>query len=213
LVRRLLQQGEDGAVRNENRDLTVLFTDIVGFSTFSEDRPAEEVANYLNDHFKIVADAIEAEGGTVDKFIGDSVMAFWGAPDKQKDRAERACRAAQKISNNIAADNRQRMEMGNDPVHIRIGIHSGVATVGNIGSPGRINYTVVGDVVNVASRMEQLGKELIRDNRDVTVLITETTRSDLSDQFRPKSLGYHVVKGREEQIEVFDLIPSDKESQ
>ena len=211
LVRRLLHEGEGGWNTFENRNLTVMFTDIIGFSTYVEDMKAAEVAQYLNDHFAILAACIEETGGTVDKFIGDSVMAFWGAPEKLKDRAERACRCATLMRDRLTAENRRRAAAGQPLMRIRVGIHSGEATVGNIGSPDRVNYTVVGDMVNVAARMEQLGKELVTDARDVTVLITEATRQDLSAAFSPRSLGRHQVKGREQAVEVFDLLPPEDE--
>jgi len=207
LVRRLLEQGESATEPTDDRNLTVMFTDIVGFSDFAEDRPASEVAGYLNEHFRILSACVDETDGTVDKFIGDSIMAFWGAPEKLKDRAERACRAARLMQERLSAENDRRREAGEPTMRIRVGIHSGKATVGNIGAPDRVNYTVVGDMVNVAARMEQLGKELVTDGRDVTVLISDVTRQDLSDDFAPRSLGFQQVKGREEAIEVFDLLP------
>lgn len=207
LVRRLLEQGESATEPTDDRNLTVMFTDIVGFSELAEGLPASEVAGYLNEHFRILAACVDETGGTVDKFIGDSVMAFWGAPEKLKDRAERACRAARLMQERLSVENDRRRQAGEPTMRIRVGIHSGKATVGNIGAPDRVNYTVVGDMVNVAARMEQLGKELIKEKRDVVVLITDATRQDLSDDFAPRSLGFQQVKGREEEIEVFDLLP------
>jgi adenylate cyclase len=206
LVRQLLQSSDAAAIASGSRNLTVMFTDIVGFSTYSEDRPAAEVADFLNEHFALLTDCIEAEDGTVDKFIGDSVMAFWGAPDKQKGRATRACRAALAIRAAMERANATQRADGREPVRIRIGIHSGRATVGNIGSPDRLNYTAIGDMVNVAQRMEQLGKRLVPEGGDVTILITEATRADLGPGFEVRSLGRHAVKGREEAIEVFELV-------
>ena len=142
----------------ERRDMTVMFTDIPGFTTLSEQLSATEVANLLNDHFTLVAGCVEAEEGTIDKYIGDSVMAFWGAPSKQPDHAARAIRAALAIAETVRADNAIRRTDGRQEVRIRIGIHSGPALAGNIGAPGRINYTLVGDTVNAANRIEQLGK-------------------------------------------------------
>ncbi|MCC2111686.1 MAG: adenylate/guanylate cyclase domain-containing protein [Hyphomicrobiales bacterium] len=207
LVRRLLNQAGSGGIAHEDRQVTVLFTDIVGFSSLSEHEPAAAVAEFLNDHFRIVVGCIEANGGTVDKFIGDSVMAFWGAPEKHEHQAEAACTAAAEIAAAVKANNAERRAAGKPSVAVRIGIHSGLATVGNIGSPERINYTLVGDMVNVASRVEQLGRELVRDPRDATVLISGTTRAGLSGRFQPKSLGKHPVKGREAEIEIYDLLP------
>ncbi len=184
--------------------MTVMFTDIAGFSTISENMSAPEVAEFVNEHFAIVAKCIEDEEGTVDKFIGDSVMAFWGAPEKQKNRAERACRAALAMRAAINADNDRREGEGLARVRMRIGIHSGAATAGNIGAPGRLNYTVIGDMVNVGQRLEQLSKEVLPDD-EVAILFSDATRADLGADFAPKPVGKHHVKGREEKVEVFTL--------
>jgi class 3 adenylate cyclase len=126
--------------------------------------PAAEIADFLNHHFALVAKCVEAEGGTVDKYIGDSVMAFWGAPEPQPDHTERACRAAIGVSIALKSDNMARKREGKPPVRVRIGVHTGEVVVGNIGAPGRINYTIVGDTVNAASRLEQLCKGRCQSN-------------------------------------------------
>jgi class 3 adenylate cyclase len=207
LVRHILAGGDDATVSSDNRHLTVMFTDIVGFSGWAEGRPAAEVAAFLNRHFGLVAACIEAEGGTIDKFIGDAVMAFWGAPQKQKNRAERACRAALAMRAALAEDNRERVRRGEAPVGIRVGIHSGEATVGNIGSPDRLNYTVIGDMVNVANRLEQLAKTLLPPRPDTaSVLISEATLADLGPGFRTRPLGQQPIRGRAETLAVFELV-------
>jgi class 3 adenylate cyclase len=205
LVQQLIREGDLAALESDKRNLTVMFTDIVGYSAISEDKSAAEIADLLNQHFTIVAHAIEAEGGTVDKFIGDSVMAFWGAPEKQKNRAIRACRAALAIRDGIAADNRARAARGEPPVRMRIGIHSGEATVGNIGPPDRVNYTVIGDDVNVAQRLEQLGKE-VDPAAEVAIVISAATRADLEGRFETAPAGDLAVKGREAPVEVHRLL-------
>ena len=123
------------------RTVTVMFTDIRGFGALSQRLSAHEVADLLNDHFDLLSRQIEATGGTVDKFIGDSVMAFWGAPDEQPDHAERALRAAGLIREAMAADNAARKARGEAPIQVRIGINTGPAVVGNIGSsrPGQLH--------------------------------------------------------------------------
>jgi adenylate cyclase len=205
LVRKLLKYGSGPAIAHDDREITVLFSDIVGFSSLSEKKPAAEIAQFLNDHFRILVGCIEATGGTVDKFIGDSVMAYWGAPERDENQAEHACNAAIAIIDAIKQENRTKCLAGDKPVRIRIGIHSGVAAVGNIGSPERINYTIVGDIVNVASRIEQLGKEYSDDEAEVTVLLSGTTRIKLPKSFKTKHLGLHSVKGREEPIDVYKI--------
>jgi class 3 adenylate cyclase len=204
LARHLLKSGDTRALESELRHLTVMFTDIAGFSTASQEQDAAAVAAYLNHHFGIVNAHIEAEGGIVDKYIGDSVMAFWGAPEKLKNRAERACRAAIAIRDAIERDNDVCRAAGRSETRMRIGIHSGDATVGNIGSSSRINYTIIGDMVNVGQRIEQLGKVLAK-NEVVAILISETTRADLGPEFSPRSLGRHKLRGREGEMEIFAL--------
>jgi len=205
LVTRLMAGGEAGALPSVERDLTIMFTDIVGYTSVSEGRDAGAVAELLNRHFALVAACIEDEEGTVDKFIGDSVMAFWGAPDKQKNRAMRACRAALAIRDAVTADNKARAAAGLPTIRIRIGLHSGKVTVGNIGAPGRFNYTIVGDAVNVASRIEGQGRQHGRAGEDVTILISGETARDLDESFDPVRVGEVEIRGRGEPVELYRL--------
>ncbi len=204
VVRQLIREGDLSALESDDRHLTVMFTDIAGYSTIAEGKGAAEIAELLNQHFTIVTHAIEADGGTVDKFIGDSVMAFWGAPEKQKHRAIRACRAALCIRDGIAEDNKARVARGEPPVRVRIGIHSGQATVGNIGPPDRVNYTVIGDDVNVAQRLEQLGKQVSPD-AEVAILVSAATVADLDESFETEPAGEMAVKGRAQPVAVYRL--------
>jgi class 3 adenylate cyclase len=204
LVRKLMESGE---ARSEERVVTVMFTDIVGFTPQAEHMKTEEVADFLNHHFELVTACIEAEGGTVDKFIGDAVMAFWGAPERQEDHAARACRAARAIKNAIVLDNEERRKSGLSEVHMRIGIHTGPLIVGNIGSSGRLNYTVVGDTVNIAQRMEQYGKTLSPDQTDeVFILMTDATYAASQDQGAEK-IGDYQVRGRNDPVTIYRLDP------
>ena len=205
LVHQLMREGDLASLASDRRNVTVMFSDIAGYSTISEGKSAAEVAALLNRHFDILTSAIEAEGGTVDKFIGDSVMAFWGAPEKQKNRAIRACRAALAIREGIAADNRERRGRGEPPVRVRLGIHSGQATAGNIGPPSRVNYTVIGDDVNIAQRLEQLGKEVSPD-AEVAITVSASTMADLDGLFEVEPVGEMEVKGRAAPVAVYRLV-------
>ncbi|MEM9359180.1 MAG: adenylate/guanylate cyclase domain-containing protein [Pseudomonadota bacterium] len=208
LVRKLIQQDSHDATRSEEREVTVMFTDIAGFTSLSEGMPAPELAALLNEHFAQLADCIEAEDGTVDKFIGDSVMAFWGAPDSQPDHAERAARAARAILKTLNADNEKRAAQGQTPIQVRIGLHSGLVTVGNIGAPERINYTVIGDTVNVGQRLEQLAKDVVKtgqENSSVTVVASRATVDRLADPESWSKLGKQNLRGRGEEIEAFHM--------
>ena len=206
LVQRLIRHDGEEAVGSEERELTVLFTDVVGFTALSERSTAAEVASFLNEHFALLASCVEAESGTIDKFIGDALMAFWGAPDHQSDTAPRACRAAQAMARAVAADNERREAAGMLPIGIRIGIHTGPVVVGNIGAPGRINYTIVGDSVNIGQRLEALGKTL-GDGQPVSILISGATAERLDDGFALEPAGDFAVKGRSEPVKVYRLRP------
>ena len=203
LVHRLVRQGEDAMQSSVAREATVMFTDIVAFTRQSEAMTAPQTADFLNQHFAMLSRCVEAEDGTIDKFIGDSLMAFWGAPEAQPDHAARACRAALAIRAAVTADNQARVREGGDPVRVRIGVHSGEVIVGNIGAPGRINYTIVGDTVNTANRLEQLGKEIDEDGADTVILTSAATAASAGVEAR--ALGTHKIRGRQEEIEVFEL--------
>ena len=206
IVEHLIRHGDIQDANSDAQEITVLFTDVAGFSTISEDMSAPEVAAFVNHHFSLVVGCIEAEGGTVDKFMGDAVMAFWsGGADASESSANKACRAALAISSAIKADNTQRLVQGLSKVGIRIGIHTGMATVGNIGAPGRLNYTVIGDTVNVGQRLEQLGKEIYPQNNEISILISGPTVQQLDSNFNPVTAGNFKLKGRVGEIEVFTL--------
>lgn len=205
LVARLVKSGDVHTMTSDDRNITVMFTDIVKFSTISQGMSAREVAALVNHHFALIGECIDAEEGTIDKFIGDSVMAIWGAPEKQKNRAERACRAALAIASAIRKDNKERVAEGKPAISMRIGIHTGNATVGNIGAPGHINYTIIGDAVNIGQRLEQLCKEVYPQGTEVSILISGDTARDLGDTFQPIPAGRFELKGRAGDVEVFKL--------
>ena len=205
LVQRLISRGEPGGIPAVERTVTVMFTDIAGFTSQAERLSATDTAAFLNDHFSLLVPCIEAESGTVDKFIGDSVMAFWNAPEQQAHHADRACRAALAIRAAIRSENALRTGRGERPIRLRIGIHTGPAVVGNIGSAERVNYTVVGDTVNVAQRCEALGKELKQSDADVTILVSSQTRSALSQRIAMSCAGALPMKRRTGSIEVYQV--------
>jgi class 3 adenylate cyclase len=200
LMRHLLARGDPATMASETREVTVLFTDIVGFTSRTEQLSAEDSATFLNHHFGLISRCIEAEGGTIDKFIGDAAMALWNAAETQPDHAARAVRAAAAIRTALDADN-----AGLDrPVRLRIGIHSGPVVVGNIGSATRMNYTVVGDTVNTASRLEGLGRVLLPE-LEIAVLLSAATAAGLPASLPVTSLGLHSLRGRDAPTEVFAL--------
>ncbi|MBA4098707.1 MAG: hypothetical protein C0484_18335 [Rhodospirillum sp.] len=200
----LLMKSGDQLISRE-RDIVVLFTDIVGFSTISEGRSAAKVAALLNRHFGLLGTIIDQEGGTIDKYIGDSIMAFWGAPVDQEDSADRAVRSAQRIAQKLHVDNQRRARKGLKPLRIRIGIHKGPALVGNIGAPGRVNYTLVGDTVNVAQRLEQFGREIDDRDSDAIIVISGDLASALPPGAALIDRGEQLFHGRSSAMQVFQV--------
>jgi len=175
LVLRLMRGGNLGDLASQERLVTIMFTDIRGFSSMAQRMDAKQTAELLNEHFRLIGDCIEAEGGTVDKFVGDSVMAFWGAPEEAPDHAARALRVAKAMVAALEQDNAERLAAGQAPVGMRVAVHTGPVVVGNIGSKNRINYTIVGDAVNTAVRLEELAASLHDPDGAWIVLASEET--------------------------------------
>lgn len=204
LVMRLVKEGRVGT-GSEERELAVMFTDIVGFTTACEDMSAAEVADFINHHLTLVSDCIEREGGTIDKYIGDAVMAFWGAPQPLLDHAVRGCRAALAIRRAIEADNTKRRQQGMESVHVRIGLHMGPVVVGNIGSERRVNYSIIGDSVNVAARLESQGKELGDPSQEVGILASDTVLEAAGLISEAVEVGSVPLRGRTQAMRVYRL--------
>jgi adenylate cyclase len=181
-----------------------MFTDIAGFTTLSEHMDAASGARLLNHHFEILCRAVDAEGGTVDKFLGDGMLAFFGAPDRLKGHAAAAVRAAAAIREAMLQDNAAAETEGRPPLRVRIGIHTGPVIVGNIGAADRVNYTIIGDTVNVSQRLQGLAKELDPD-AEVSIVISGETASRLNDRFQTTPAGKHLLRGRGGAIEVFTV--------
>ncbi len=209
LVFRLMELGED-AVRSRRRDVTVMFSDIVEFTPHAENLPEQETADLLNHHFALLGACIDHEQGVIDKYIGDSVMAVWGGLSRMDDHADHAVRAALAIARVIGEDNAIRRAAGQPAIRVRIGLHSGPVVVGNIGAPGRVNFTVVGDTVNIAQRFEQLGKEFMKDGEEMVVLISGDTLAAVKDRealgVGPLTPMLRQVKGHDRPVEVYRLV-------
>ena len=209
LVFRLMELGED-AVRSRRRDVTVMFSDIVEFTPHAENLPEQETADLLNHHFALLGACIDHEHGVIDKYIGDSVMAVWGGLSRMDDHADHAVRAALAIARVIREDNAVRRAGGHPVIRVRIGLHSGPVVVGNIGAPGRVNFTVVGDTVNIAQRFEQLGKEFMKEGDEVVVLVSGDTLAAVKDRnalgVTPPEPVLRQVKGHDKPVEVYRLV-------
>ncbi len=185
------------------RETSILFADIVGFTARCETSPPEEIAAFLNQFFSLAADAVFEFGGTLDKFIGDAVMAFWGAPLPQDDHAERAVRSALLLMEGLEDWNARRRAAGEDSVSVRVAIHSGPVVVGDIGSATRVDYTVLGNTVNVAARLE--GSVA----KPGQIVIGETTQAAIAHVFETEHLGDVPLKGLSRKIAVYLVIPPD----
>lgn len=203
LVKRLLHSGTE-ATRSVEREITVMFSDVGGFTAMSEHLSAADVVKFLNEHFDLLCGQISLHGGTVDKFMGDGLMAFWGAPEADSEHASHALEAVNAIVCAFTKNNEVREKQGLKPLKLRIGLHTGRAVIGNIGGTDRHNYTVVGDIVNVASRLEQLGKTLM-DDQNVIACISDDCRKAAGNPGNLVAAGSHTLRGRTEPINVFTM--------
>ena len=182
-------------------ELTVLFSDIRGFTTMSETTPPEKIVEMLNIHFSVMAGIILKHNGTIDKYIGDAIMAFWGAPVRTDNHAEQAVLAAQEMASAVKEVNDKLREKGFEPeVKIGIGVNTGIATIGEIGSEQKKNYTIVGDTVNLASRLESITKEY-----KTPLVFSEFTYEKIKHKIGGKLLGNVKVKGREQPVTIYTL--------
>lgn len=205
LVKRLVSTGTE-ATKSVEREVTILFSDIVGFTSMSEQLNAVETANVLNEHFELVCTEIDTCIGTVDKFMGDGIMAYWGAPELDVDHADHAFQAATNIAKALKKDNENRVNHGKKKLQLRIGIHTGHVVVGNIGGGDRRNFTIIGDAVNVTQRLEQFGKELIGDDEFI-ILASATAKQAASNRYDFESIGTKELRGREMPISIFAFQP------
>jgi adenylate cyclase len=204
LVRQLLRQGIEAKPGGSIQHLTVMFIDIAGFTGLSE-RMGDRLVPLLSAYLDLTSDVIVANGGTIDKFIGDAVMAFWGAPTPQHDHTLLCCRAA--LACRTALKNSGLADDQGQPLQIRIGINSGHMLVGNIGSELRLNYTVIGDAVNVASRLEGANKHY-----ETQILIGAETKRLVDDVMITREIDRIAVYGKTEGLAVYELIGSVQEA-
>jgi adenylate cyclase len=194
----------------EIRKVTILFSDLRGFTAHSETQSPEDLVKELNAYFTAVTGAVEAAGGIVDKYIGDAVMAVFGAPVEMPDHADRAVRAAMEILRAEESLNRQRSEVGLSPLRTGIGISTGDVVAGNVGSTSRYNYTVIGNEVNLASRLESLTKELRFGAR---IICSNSTRVALVKNYQLRDLGETEIRGKKGAIRLWAVDAPDKLSQ
>ncbi|HEY4166187.1 MAG TPA: adenylate/guanylate cyclase domain-containing protein [Reyranella sp.] len=201
LVRRLIDSGKPLQPGVEQRFMTVLFSDVEGFTTLAEQLAPHELTEQTSRYFENVTGAVAEEQGTIDKFIGDSVMAFWGAPAALEDHAFHACRAALKARHRMARLGAEWAASGRKPMRVRIGVHCGDVVVGNVGSPERLSYTVMGDGVNIASRLEGINKQF-----GSTICISEAILAQVGDRVVSRPLELLSVRGRSGRFVIHELL-------
>lgn len=202
VVRKIVEHGETvESLSGQTREITVLFSDIRGFTSLSETKTPDEVVKLLNRYFEHQVEVVWRHGGTLDKFIGDCIMAFWGAPVDDPQHASRAVAAAMEMQENLLAFRQELAAEGSDlsDFDVGIGVHTGAAVVGFIGAKRKLDYTAIGDTVNLASRVEGLTKGIAR------VLVTKETMQACSNADLTFSLrGLFAVKGRAAEVELYE---------
>ncbi|MBL8935696.1 MAG: adenylate/guanylate cyclase domain-containing protein [Archangium sp.] len=186
--------------KGEKRDMTVLFSDIRGFTTLSERMSPEALASFINEYLSPMTAIVFVEKGTLDKYIGDALMAFWNAPLDVPDHALRACRAAVKMLEKLDALKKTWRDQGLPELEIGVGVNTGPMVVGNMGSDVRVDYTVLGDAVNLGSRLEGTNKEY-----DTRIIISEFTWQHVKNDVVCRRLGAVRVKGKRLPVAIYEL--------
>lgn len=201
LVQQLIHRGEAARLGGHAEELTIFFSDIADFTSLSESLSPEVLMVHLSAYLDEMTEVIREHEGTVDKYIGDSVMAFWGAPTPQANHAHRACHAALDCQQRIHELNKAWASEGKLPLPTRIGMHTGSVVVGNIGSSERMNYSVLGDAVNVASRLEGANKVY-----GTRIIVSEATYGQVATRFAFRPLDRVGVLGRKQGIMIYELV-------
>ncbi len=197
------QRTGSDAERHETREVTVMFVDLVGFTARCESMEPPDVARFLGEFFTLASDSVFEFGGTLDKFIGDAAMAFFGAPLQQPDHAERAVLAALALRRRLKAWNHEREVAGLDVVEVRMAINSGVVVVGDIGSATRVDYTILGNAVNVASRLEDAVAQ------PGQIVLGAATQREVAHLFPTEHLGNVQLRGLQGKLPVFRLMTEE----
>ena len=201
VVRALIKTGIPLALGVESRFMTVLFADLQDFSSLAEQMAPNDLLAQLSVYFETVSQAIAEEHGTVDKFIGDGVMAFWGAPARRDDHVLRACCGALRAARRMQQLDLDWRAQGRPPLRLRIGLHCAEVLVGNVGSSERLSYTVMGDGVNVAARLEGINKEF-----GTTICISDSVVEAVGSDIVARPIKKVQVKGRKHKFMVYELL-------
>jgi adenylate cyclase len=201
LVRQLIETQQEAQIGGKLKQLTVFFSDVADFAAITEDLAPNELTIQLSEYFNVMTNVVASHSGTVDKYIGDAVMAFWGAPSDMADHALQACRAAIACQRAIDALSETWRAAGKYEFHTRIGLATGEVVVGNVGSDQRLNYSVIGDPVNLASRLEGLNKSY-----KTGILISEDTYQACASHIEARLIDFVAVKGKVEPVRIYELI-------
>jgi adenylate cyclase len=209
IVEELISNPEKAKLGGERKNVTILFADIIGFTTLSEKRSPEEVVEKLNEYFEEMTNIIFKWDGTLDKFVGDEIMAFWGAPLDQPNHAELAVRCALNMIDSLLKLQEKWIKEGKEILDCGIGINTGDVVIGNIGAAGKkMDYTVIGDHVNLAARVEKLTRQY-----NAKIIVTEFTLNHITTLIEKKLIGHYQltgldavkVKGKENEVKIFEL--------
>ncbi len=201
VISQLLQQPELLRLGGQEKVLTAMFTDIRGFTSISEGMSPSALVDLLNEYLSEMTEIIFRNWGTLDKYIGDAIMAFWGAPYPQPDHPRRACRAALEMLESLARLQKQWEAQGRPAMNIGIGINTGPVLVGNMGSRRRFNFTIMGDNVNLASRLEGLNKQF-----GTRLIVSETTYQAVREEVVARELDLIRVKGKTHPVKIYELL-------
>jgi adenylate cyclase len=201
LVRKIIASSQRLAGAAIRQEVTVLFTDIRDFTTICEQHRPEHVVAMLSAYFELMNEGVERHHGSIIQFLGDSIYAMWNAPVNDPRQAVHACRCALELAALVKNFNTRQREAGKPEFVTRFGLHIGQAVVGSVGALNRLQYTAMGDTVNVASRLEGINKEF-----GTTIIVSRAVRDRSSDEFEFRALGLCHAKGRSEKVEIFELV-------
>ncbi len=200
LVKLLIDTGQEAKIGGSEKHLAVMFTDIAGFTTISETLSPKELTEQLSIYFDRLEAVISKNLGTIDKYIGDAIMAFWGAPVRINDPLGKAVKCALEMQKELEILNKEWEKEGKAQLHTRIGVHYGPTLVGNIGSHNRMNYTIIGDTVNVAARLEGINK-----NYGTKIMVSDEVYEILKDRFELRYVDEIELKGKTTATKIFEV--------